>query len=153
MELTLNAVRIFISPDEEFFERFSRISDTPLVNVRGEGSMFSKICPDRASFDGLLSTVGIPDEYASVLGDAYDSAASQGSGAAVFFSDERSGSNRIELRSAHIEDGELLVEMERRRGLTMDMAYTFFFLGLPEAASRVAKASVTDSAEEAGIFF
>ena len=51
MEHELIPVRAFISPNEAFFEEFAKLSDTPLINTRGTGSMFSLICPGRDAFE------------------------------------------------------------------------------------------------------
>ena len=152
MDQLLYPVRVFISPDEAFFASFEKISDTPLVNTRGTGSMFSTVCPDGEAFGKLTGLLGIDSETSKVLRERYDETKQADCPVAVLFSDERSGSNRIELKSAQASGESVEIEMSRHRGLTMDMAYTFFVLAVPQTVSRVAKALVTDSGEEARIF-
>ncbi|MBR2781232.1 MAG: hypothetical protein IKD81_07480 [Eubacteriaceae bacterium] len=152
MEHELIPVRAFISPNEAFFEEFAKLSDTPLINTRGTGSMFSLICPDRDAFDSLLGEIGMHEEDTPRLRETFDKLSLGGRPVAVFFSDERSGSNRIDLMSANEEGESLSVEMIRRRGLTMDMAYTFFFMTVGDGIRKVVRAEVTDSDEEAKIW-
>ena len=152
MDQSFYPVRVFISPDEAFFASFEKISDTPLVNTRGTGSMFSTVCPDGEAFGELIGLLGIEGDTAGMLRGRFDEAKQENCPVAVLFSDERSGSSRIELKSVKTSGDSVEIEMTRHRGLTMDMAYTFFFLTVAASVTRVAKAQVTDSGEEARIY-
>jgi hypothetical protein len=115
--------RTNISFGNEEYEYLNSVSDHPLC----DGFIFSKLFQSAESFAAFINELklNVSDEFRKELCETYDQEYFRSHSLVLMFSDERSGSNRLSLMKAEISDECLRLEIERERGMTMDMAYLF----------------------------
>ncbi|MBR5754567.1 MAG: hypothetical protein IKX97_01920 [Erysipelotrichaceae bacterium] len=127
MENNLVTRRTHVSYDQQQIDYLDSISDHEI----SEGYIFSKLVRDldelKELLAGLEENLDVSSDLSKEIIDNYREILENDS-LAVMFSDERSGSNVLTLKDAKIEGDAVSIEIERERGLTMDMAYTFLFL-------------------------
>lgn len=71
----------------------------------------------------------------------------------MIFSDERSGANKLSLTSLKVnEDKDIIIDITRDRGLSMDMAYLFMFVEMEKGEYRKVIPTITNSEKEASFF-
>ena len=127
MENTLQIKRVQISFDEKEADWLKRNSD----QKGAEGTIFSVLTGSFEKLNALLNelqeNLGIAESFAEAVRAEYPEEFFRDHSLVVMFSDERSGSSTITLKESVLFSDTLCLTLERKRGLTMDMAYLFLF--------------------------
>lgn len=120
--------RSHISFDENHLNYLNEHSDFPLSHDYLKDEIFAKICDSLEEYNSLTNelkeVLGVDDDVFEILDEEYFNE----DNLIIMFSDERSGSNKLELKDIYIENNIINVLIERERGLTMDMSYLFLFI-------------------------
>lgn len=122
--------RVSLSLSEEQHAWLNAHSDHPMT----EGYIFSRVFQNHDSLAAFLSELSavfptVAQPSARWL-TRYDETWFADQSLLVMFSEERSGSSRLQLHQACVEGTRADLIISRTRGLTMDMAYLFLFHAL-----------------------
>ena len=136
--------------DIETIETLSKISDYPLIHELLEDQIFSKLVSSKEEYNNLINELKEILCFEDVFEDLDDNYFDD-KNLIIMFSDERSGSNKLELKDISLVDDTINVLIERTRGLTMDMAYLFILLETDIKADKV-KTRIITKQDEGGFF-
>lgn len=136
--------------DIETIETLSKISDYPLIHELLEDQIFSKLVSSKEEYNNLINELKEILCFEDVFEDLDDNYFDD-KNLIIMFSDERSGSNKLELKDISLVDDTINVLIERTRGLTMDMAYLFILLETDIKADKV-KTKIITKQDEGGFF-
>ena len=144
MENTLSIIRTHVSFGETQYAFLNACSDHPIQ----DGFIFSKVFTSDSSLTAFLqtmkNTLSLSETFVEEVTRKYSSDFFAQQSLVLLFSDERSGSNRLTLRKVDVTDGRIHLEIERERGLTMDMAYLFLFYPLNSHAIHSSSAHIAN---------
>ena len=118
MNTSLIIKRAHISFDDTTYDFLNNLSDYPMI----DGYIFSKIFDKKEELCLFFNHL-----EQSELIEEYDEDYFKDHKLLVMFSDERSGSNKLEINDIEIKDNAISIIIDRERGLTMDMSYLFMF--------------------------
>ena len=118
MNTKLIIKRAHLSFDDAIYEFLNNLSDHPII----DGYIFSRIFNDKEELCLFFNHL-----EQSELIEEYDEDYFKDHKLLVMFSDERSGSNKLEINDVEIKDNTISIVIDRERGLTMDMSYLFMF--------------------------
>lgn len=142
--------RCHVDYDIETIETLSKISDYPLIHELLEDQIFSKLVSSKEEYNNLINELKEILCFEDVFEDLDDNYFDD-KNLIIMFSDERSGSNKLELKDISLVDDTINVLIERTRGLTMDMAYLFILLETDIKADKV-KTKIITKQDEGGFF-
>ena len=149
MEERLIIKRSHISFDENHLNYLNEHSNFPLSHDYLKDEIFAKICHNIEDYNSLTNelkeVLGVDDDVFEILDEEYFNE----DNLIIMFSDERSGSNKLELKDISLDKDIINISIEREKGLTMDMAYLFMFIKTKLDGSSV---KATIETKEGGFF-
>ena len=144
MENKLRIIRTHVSFGEEQFTFLNSCSDHPIE----DGYIFSKVFTAESELEDFLlllqKHLSVSDAFLEETRQICSDFFSDQHSLVLLFSDERSGSNRLALTQAMVSGDRIHLELERERGLTMDMAYLFLFYPLNSGSVHTSSAHITN---------
>lgn len=146
--------RIHVSYGEEEYNFLNSLCDYEVSLTNPFGKVFNNY-EDFAPFviEKLYMKLHISNDFVNELIGKYTNEFFLEHSLVMMFSDERSGANRLSLTNLKVnEDKDIIIDITRDRGISMDMAYLFMFIEIKKDEYHKVIPTITNSNKEASFF-
>lgn len=146
--------RVHVSYGEEEYNFLNSLCDYEVSLTNPFAKVFNNY-EDFAPFviEKLYMKLHVSNDFVNELIGKYTNEFFLEHSLVMMFSDERSGSNRLSLTNLKVnEDKDIIIDINRDRGISMDMAYLFMFIEMEKDEYRKVIPTITNSNKEASFF-